>query len=112
MPAMIDLFGEQVITLAEASQLLPTRPTLQTLWRWRQKGVRGARLETALIGGRRVTSVESLQRFFAATSGTAEAPVTITKTNRQREAEIRRAEEELDHAGATLNSPNDDSKGV
>ncbi len=60
---MIDVMAEQLRTFAQASKLLPDRPNVSTFWRWHRHGVKGVQLETVVIGGRRYTSVEALQRF-------------------------------------------------
>ena len=60
---MIDFSKEHAVSFAEAARLLPGRPHIATLWRWHSRGVRGVRLETIVIGGRRFTTTESLQRF-------------------------------------------------
>ncbi|MBX3437201.1 MAG: DUF1580 domain-containing protein [Planctomycetaceae bacterium] len=43
-------------------------PNISTLHRWRLHGVRGHKLETVLVGGRRFTSDEALERFIARTT--------------------------------------------
>jgi hypothetical protein len=85
---MIDHENEQLLSMIAASKLLPGRPNVATLWRWRTAGCRGHRLETILFGGRRYTSREAITRFLAAINGEpirAEAP-------RQRERAVSRAE--------------------
>jgi hypothetical protein len=77
---MIDIHSEQLIPFPEAPAQLPGRPAMSTLHRWRQQGVHGIRLETCLIGGKRFTSKEALQRFANAVTTAAdrferEAPV-------------------------------------
>ena len=84
------------LTLAEAAQSLPGRVALSTLHRWRLKGVRGRKLRTTLIGGRRYTTREWLADFVAPQD---EAPVTPTRTNRQRQQAVTSAERELEAAG-------------
>ena len=96
---VIDVDSEQVVLLAEACRLLPTRPSLSAVWRWKSKGVRGAKLETALIGGRRVTSVEALQRFVQATTE-REMP-TETRNWSSHGSPVQTAEAELDRFGVT-----------
>jgi hypothetical protein len=68
---MIDLANETPLTLKEAAARLPGRPHLGTLHRWIAKGVRGVHLEAGLLGGKRITSLEAVQRFLDALSGTA-----------------------------------------
>jgi hypothetical protein len=64
---MIDITNETLVQLSEAAGLLPGRRGkklhVSTLYRWVQRGVRGVRLETVLIGGSRLTSVEAIERF-------------------------------------------------
>ena len=86
----IDL-TENLLTLAEASKRLPSRPNVCTLWRWANRGARGRKLETVLVGGRRYTSLEALNRFVAEspTKETAlprEAKESAAKRKRRAEA--------------------------
>jgi Protein of unknown function (DUF1580) len=62
---VIDPLTENLRSFGEASKALPGRPHVSTLHRWAGRGVRGRRLETVLIGGRRFTSLEALKRFAA-----------------------------------------------
>lgn len=70
---MIDLRTEQVLSLADACSRLPRRNGrklhVSTLYRWAQRGIKGVRLETGMLGGARVTSLEALQRFMERLSG-------------------------------------------
>ena len=93
---MIDISTETLISMPQAAAMLPGRPSLCALWRWRTRGVRGRRLETAIIGGRPYTSVEALARF-ARHEGGNEAPTA--RTPRQRERDIAKAEAELTARG-------------
>jgi Protein of unknown function (DUF1580) len=70
---MIDPLTDTTLSLAQAARRLPRlragRPVHPaTLWRWSTKGVRGVKLETAMVGGVRVTSEAALSRFIAALS--------------------------------------------
>ena len=98
---MIDIHTERIISFHDAAKSFPGRPNLSTLHRWRLAGVRGVRLETLLIGGRRVTSAEALQRFAEATTAAADGSgmFTLSRTSRQRQRDIERAEAELERAG-------------
>ena len=66
----IDLKTENLITLSEATKLLPRvdnkRIHISTLWRWCKKGLRGIYLEYFRTGSRITTSQDALQRFFDA----------------------------------------------
>ena len=57
---------ENLLTLEDAIETLPTKPSLTTLRRWCRTGLRGILLESRMLAGRRVTSHESLIRFFDA----------------------------------------------
>lgn len=67
---MIDVRVEQLITFNKAAEFLPEgrRPDYSTWWRWYRRGWRGIRLETVRFGNRRLTSVEAVLRFIAATT--------------------------------------------
>lgn len=93
---MINVATEKLLTLSEAAALLPGHPSVATLWRWRTKGARGRRLESIAIGGKVYTSSEAIQRFAHQTGG-VDAPTS--RTSKQRERDIARAERELADAG-------------
>ena len=90
--------NESLLTLKAAAKLLPGNPHYATLFRWAQKGCRGVRLESALIGGIRYTSREALDRFIVACSGGG-SPAPIVATPKQRQRQIAAAERELSEAG-------------
>jgi hypothetical protein len=92
----IDVATERLLTLSQAAAMLPGRPSLCALWRWRTRGVRGRKLETVVIGGRPYTSVEALGRF-ARHEGGSDAQQIRTPKRRQRDIEA--AERELTEAG-------------
>lgn len=96
---MGDLLSEHRITLTELAR--QECVSVPTTWRWRQKGVRNVYLETFMIGGRRCTTQEAFARFVEATTAAADGPQPSSRprTNRQREAAIRRAEARLAKAG-------------
>ena len=93
---MIDLATEQLLPLAEARAFLPDRPSVCTLWRWRNKGARGRRLESVVLGGKVYTSVEALARFAHQQGGDGTSAI---RTPAAREREIAKAERELREAG-------------
>lgn len=99
----IDIEFETLITLSEASRRLPNHPSVTTLWRWWQRGVKGHKLETAQIGGKRYTSVEALQRFVDRLSASEEAPakpaLSQKQAERQRKSRLKNAEQRLAAAG-------------
>ncbi len=79
---MLDIQREQMISLTEATKRLPGRPAVSTVRRW-TGGIRGVVLETALIGGKRYTSIEALQRFVNALS-TPKTPATLSPSRSMR----------------------------
>ena len=93
------MINEALLSLAAAGRTLPGKPHLSTLHRWRLRGVRGVKLETVLVGGRRFTSHEALERFIERTTAAANGEPSPRRTNRQRQAAISQAERELDRAG-------------
>lgn len=95
----IDLLAETRSSMTELARQLGV--TIPTIWRWRQRGVRGVRLETYMLGGRRYSTQEAHRRFVEATTLAADGPqpATTARTSRQRQAAIDRAERELDAAG-------------
>ena len=75
---MIDVVAETLLSMADVARLMPKRRrgrpcSLATIYRWSSPpGCRGIVLETAVIGGGRVTSREALQRFADALTLCAE----------------------------------------
>jgi hypothetical protein len=64
-----------------------------------QRGIRGVRLETVMIGGIRYTSCEALERFVAATTAAANGTTPPVRTSRQRQRDFAAAEKELTDSG-------------
>ncbi len=96
---MIDFNTEELLSFAQATKEVPTRPAIGTVNRWGDKGVRGVRLETILIGGLRYTSKEALRRFFERITAAADGEPPPERTTSQRAKDIARAEKELADAG-------------
>jgi len=65
---MPDILDEDMLPLTDAAKELPDRPHCGTLHRWRTRGIRGVKLEAALIGGRWFTSRQALRRFVRNTT--------------------------------------------
>ena len=70
-----------------------------TVWRWYFKGVRGVKLQTTVIGGRRYVTDEQWEAFVAALNNGEQAATSKSATNRSREKAIAAAERELERAG-------------
>lgn len=60
MPALLD--DETLIPLSDAP--VPGSPNPAKLARWARFGVRGTKLETVVVGGRRYTSPAAVRRFI------------------------------------------------
>jgi hypothetical protein len=71
---MIDTRQEQLRLLSKASKEIPGNPHVSTVIRWSHRGVRGVKLETVIVGGRRFTSLEAIDRFIYRLSHVQETP--------------------------------------
>ena len=104
---MLDIARESTITLSQAAALLPpgrngARPTLGCLLRWVLHGAKSptgerVRLEAVRLGGRWITSRESLNRFAQKLTPPLEgeappAPRTPSQRRRASEAAARELE--------------------
>ena len=96
---MIDTVKEKLVTIADAPKEIPGRPHVATVRRWFDKAICGQKLETVLIGGRRYTSQEALQRFFERSTQASAGEEISTRSAGQRKQDIARAERKLTAAG-------------
>jgi hypothetical protein len=85
--------NQDFLSMREAAKRLPTRPHISTVIRWAERGCRGIRLKTWLIGGVRVTSEQALSEFLSGLNGER---VEITRATAER---LNAAEKALDEAG-------------
>ncbi len=92
----LDIRAETILSFQQAAKTLPGSPNLSTLHRWRLVGIRGVKLETCMIGGKRYTSAEALARFSERISNAASSP-SVTAKARQRSQKS--AERKLDASG-------------
>ena len=72
--------NESLLPLVDAvEQATGRRPHLSTCLRWCTRGSRGVRLESRVLGGRRLTSIPAVHRYMDATTaasvGGSVAPV-------------------------------------
>ena len=91
---MIDLSTETLVPWQQAAKFIPGDPHISTLHRWRLRGVRGKKLETLLVGGKRFSSREAITRFIVALNADV-APQTapaFTATQRQKMSDAARQE--------------------
>ena len=92
---MIDINHEQLFPVNDVPKHCPGRPHKSTVWRWVQRGVRGHRLETILVGGRRFCSFEAIFRFVEATTEAADGddqPPAVISNRRKNEIEHAKSE--------------------
>ena len=95
----IDIHSDSLLTISQAAKSLPMRPNVSTVWRWVQRGARGVKLDTVLVGGRRYTSKEALQSFVERSTAAANSDATPVRTSKQRERAIEQAERACKQAG-------------
>jgi hypothetical protein len=96
---MIDIQTETIVSISEARQHVPGQPSVPTLWRWVLSGTRAGKLESVLIGGRRYTSIEAIQRFAHQSTAGADGKAVTTQTAAQRKLAIQQAEAACDRDG-------------
>ena len=96
---MIDIHTESLIPVNEIPSHVPGRIHLATGWRWIQRGCRGVKLETVLVGGRRYCSREAIHRFIEATTAAADGDDHSAMPSNQRQRDIDRARRECKLAG-------------
>ncbi|HBE67300.1 MAG TPA: hypothetical protein DDW52_04045 [Planctomycetaceae bacterium] len=56
------------------------RPHPSTCWRWATKGCKGTRLQTFMVGGRRLTTVEAVREFIDECSRQGACKTSVSKT--------------------------------
>jgi hypothetical protein len=93
---MHKILSETRLTLSQLARAQGVNTA--TTWRWALKGVRGVKLESLAIGGRRITSQEAFERFIASTNPQATA-TPPAQTPHQRRKSIADAERVLAKAG-------------
>lgn len=95
---MYDVLNQDLFPIREAPKRLPNRPHISTVWRWIERGCRGQKLQSWLIGGIRHTSTEAIDDFLRRiNSVSTTAPPASTPRSRARA--IAEAERELNEQG-------------
>lgn len=61
---MLDMLEENLLNLSQAARIFPGGPHKSTVHRYVTHGIHGVRLETVLVGGKRLTSKEAIVRFL------------------------------------------------
>lgn len=89
------LTDERMRPLAKAAREVPGQPHIATIVRWATRGVKGVKLETIMVGGRRFTSVEAIARFIERLS----EPRRPENHDGLRQPGLRRIDQLLDREG-------------
>ncbi|MCA9265238.1 MAG: DUF1580 domain-containing protein [Planctomycetales bacterium] len=84
---MIDPTTENLISIGRASRTPPLDQHVSTTWRWALHGLRGHKLETIMVGGRRKTSVEAISRFLVRINGDTAPPAAASRAHEAAERE-------------------------
>jgi uncharacterized protein DUF1580 len=74
---MASIQNETVIALEAVGKHLPHKISKRTAWRWAFSGLAGVQLESMVVGRRRYTSTEAIDRFIENVSR-ARAPRNTT----------------------------------
>ncbi len=82
------------LTLGEVADLVGV--DLSTVWRWCLRGVRGRKLPSKRIGGRRYVLPADLEAFLADDDGEKRPPAETSEKQRRR---AEKASAKLDHLG-------------
>jgi hypothetical protein len=93
---VIDIATEQLQLLSKAPAHIPGRPHPSTIFRWCMRGSKGIKLETVVVGGRRFTSLEAIERFICRLNspGEVSGPARNQKTSEELELVNRRLDAE------------------
>ena len=84
----IDIEHEELVHFPDATKAFPgKKKCVQTLHRYRLRGVRGVVLETCVVGGLRYTSTEAIQRFVAAQNRAEPPNPQVTDSQQKMQAE-------------------------
>jgi len=95
----LHLDNEQPIPLTGAAEHIRSRPSISTVRRWSRYGVRGVKLDTRLIGGRRYTTIAAIDRFLERTAERQNNSAARVITNQLSESAVAIAEAHLDAEG-------------
>lgn len=77
--------------------IFPTETS--SIWRWYKHGCQGVKLQTAVVGGRRFTSRQAIERFIERTTEARDGGPPERAVSQRRQASIAAAERELEAAG-------------
>lgn len=100
---IIDVIFNDLIPIEHVPKLLPGNPGISTIHRWRTRGVRGVKLASVRLGGRRLIPRAALVEFIESLTSVVDcvAHPGAIRTSRRRSIEV--AEREVD--GRLISSP-------
>lgn len=81
------------LTLTQVARKL--NKAVSSIWRWAQRGVRGHRLRTVVIGGRRYVLLADLEEFLTALNTDASSSPVRSPSAEQRADDAERRLDEL-----------------
>ena len=88
---------EQRMSLPQLARAEGVSPV--TVWRWALRGIRGIKLPILCVGNKRYTTHAAFALWCEQTTASANGEPIPSRTSRQRERDIERAERELAAAG-------------
>lgn len=81
--------GYKFLSVAQAVESATgRRVNPSTCWRWAARGSKGVRLETWLLGGRRVTTVEAVLLFLELRTAKSQRPERLSNSRAALEKEL------------------------
>ena len=95
--SQLTLADEKLEPLVDAVEMATgRRPHLSTCLRWSKKGSHGVRLETRVLGGRRLTSIGAVHRYIEAVTAAKDGSLPpAVETPKQAERAAQRAAKRL-----------------
>lgn len=93
---------DELLPIARALREVPATRTIppRTGHRWAMTGARGVKLETQMVGGKRMTTVKALRAFLTALNPVPSTEPEGPRSPAQRRAADDAAARELDKLGA------------
>ena len=85
---MLQMIDSKRLSITHAAARLNVH--VATVWRWIQHGVRGRRLRSVMVGGRRYIEVHELEAFLASGRDAEYVPVSTSKPTSAAAAELHR----------------------
>lgn len=88
---------EDRLTLTQLARQQGVSPP--TTWRWAMRGCRGTKLQTAMLGHKRITTHAAFQLWVEQVTAAADGKSTPAQSKKARESAIKSAEKQTDKYG-------------